>query len=120
MSDEEQYVVLTENDVSQWDDKTGERYHFPKQYSKSIKPGMQFVYYKGRLKPENKAFEGQRLSKSPHYFGIGRIVDVQPDKAGHLIATLSDFQAFGKPYWQKMMAIILKKFRNLKNLIIGV
>lgn len=94
MSDEEQFVVLTENDVSQWDDKTGERYHFPKQYNKSIKPGMQFVYYKGRLKPENKAFEGQRLSKNPHYFGIGRIVDVQPDKAGHLIATLSDFQAF--------------------------
>lgn len=94
MADEEVCVVLSENDVSKWDDKTGERYHFPKQYQKSLRPGMRFVYYKGRLKPENKQYSSQRLSSEPHYFGIGRISEIKPDEAGHLYAVLTDFQQF--------------------------
>lgn len=94
MADEEVCVVLSENDVSKWDDKTGERYHFPKQYQKSLRPGMRFVYYKGRLKPENKQYSSQRLSSEPHYFGIGRISEIKPDESGHLYAVLTDFQQF--------------------------
>lgn len=94
MSDEEMCVVLAENDVSNWDDKTGERYHFPKQYQKSLSSGMRFVYYKGRLKPENKQYASQRLSNEPHYFGIGRIGEIKPDEAGHLYAVLTDYQPF--------------------------
>jgi len=102
MMDEEMCVVLAENDVSKWDDETGERYHFPKMYRKWLSPGMRFVYYKGRLDPKNKQFSPQRLSDLPHYFGIGRIGDIKPDDAGHLYATLTDFQKFDQ-------AVIAKK-----------
>lgn len=102
MMDEEICVVLAENDVSKWDDETGERYHFPKMYRKWLSPGMRFVYYKGRLDPKNKQFSSQRLSDSPHYFGIGRIGDIEPDEAGHLYATLTHFQMFDR-------AVIAKK-----------
>ena len=27
-----QYTIITENDESEWDDKTGEKYHFPSRY----------------------------------------------------------------------------------------
>ncbi|MCS3424082.1 putative restriction endonuclease [Rahnella sp. BIGb0603] len=94
MADEDICVVLTENDVSQWDDETGRVYHFPKQYQKSISPGMRFVYYKGKLKSENKQYSSLRLSDSPHYFGIGRISKIEPDDAGNLNAILTDFQKF--------------------------
>ncbi|MGG8472501.1 MULTISPECIES: HNH endonuclease [Rahnella] len=94
MMDEEMCVVLAESDDSKWDDKTGERYHFPKQYQKSLTPGMRFVYYKGRLKPGNKEYSSKRLSDAPHYFGIGRISEIRPDEAGHLYAVLTEFQPF--------------------------
>ena len=32
-------VIITENDVSQWEDQTGVLYHFPKRYEKYLKPG---------------------------------------------------------------------------------
>ncbi|MBF7979465.1 MULTISPECIES: HNH endonuclease [Rahnella] len=102
MANEEICVVLAENDDSKWDDKTGERYHFPKMYRKHLSPGMRFVYYKGKLKPENKEFASQRLSKLPHYFGVGRISDITPDDDGHFYATLTDFQEFDN-------AVIAKK-----------
>lgn len=94
MEDGKICVVLAENDDSKWDDKTGERYHFPKMYRKHLNPGMRFVYYKGKLKSGNKQFSSQRLSNMPHYFGIGRISEITPDIDGHFYATLTDFQKF--------------------------
>lgn len=94
MMDQEMCVVLAENDVSKWDDETGVRYHFPKMYRRHIKAGMRFVYYKGKLKSENRQYSAKRLSDSPHYFGIGRIKEITPDENGHLYATLIDFQKF--------------------------
>ncbi|TDS92711.1 MULTISPECIES: HNH endonuclease [Rahnella] len=94
MTNKEMCVVLTENDVSPWDDETGKLYHFPKQYQKSVSPGMRFVYYKGKLKSENKQYSSQRLSDAPHYFGVGRISRIEPDDAGNLNAILTDFQKF--------------------------
>jgi len=112
-------VVLAENDVSKWDDETGERYHFPKMYRKWLSPGMRFVYYKGRLDPKNKQFSPQRLSDLPHYFGIGRIGDIKPDDAGHLYATLTDFQKFDQAVIAKKMIIIMREFLIVRNRTIG-
>lgn len=67
------YVIITENDESQWDDKTGISYNYPSKYSRILTPGTKVIYYKGKLK--DKRFEDLRLSNEPHYFGVALIGD---------------------------------------------
>ena len=71
------YAVITENDVSQWKDKTGELYHFPGSYINILPRDTLVIYYKGKLK--EKAFENLRLSSTSHYFGMGTIGNVYED-----------------------------------------
>ena len=52
-------TIIVENDVSQWDDLTGEVYHFPKRYKELLLPGEKVIYYKGRIK--DKSFKNQRF-----------------------------------------------------------
>ena len=88
-------AVIVENDVSIWDDETGAVYHYPKRYSSILAPGVQVVYYKGKLR--DRSFAGQRLSDQPHYFGVARIGKVYPDpksSKGDLFALIEDFQPF--------------------------
>lgn len=95
-------AVVVENDVSIWDDETGAVYHFPKRYSSILAPGVQVIYYKGRL--TDKAFTNQRLSAQPHYFGIARIGKVYPDpksSKGDLFALIEGFQPFEWPVLAK-------------------
>lgn len=91
-----QYTVITENDVSQWEDETGARYHFPKRYKDHLLPGTQVVYYKGKLK--DPAFRESRLSDAPHYFGLATIeepafLDPKSDK-GDLFVVVHNFTPF--------------------------
>ena len=72
------HVIITENDVSQWDDKTGVSYNYPAKYNGILSPGTKVIYYKGKLK--NKQFEEIRLSNDPHYFGVAVIGDNYLDK----------------------------------------
>ncbi|HEY6434957.1 MAG TPA: HNH endonuclease [Ignavibacteriaceae bacterium] len=72
------YTVITENDVSQWDDKTGSSYHFPSRYLKLLKPGTKVIYYKGRQ--TDKKFKNLRLSKDPHYFALAEIGEITQEK----------------------------------------
>lgn len=69
-------LVLAENEATaggfDWNDVTGERYQFPKNYRNTVRPGMPFVYYSGT----RKAAGGR---KEAHYFGHGLIGDVYPD-----------------------------------------
>jgi Protein NO VEIN, C-terminal len=67
------YVIITENDESQWDDRTGVSYNYPSRYSRILTPGTRVIYYKGKLR--EKRFEDLRLSKEPHYFGVAIIGD---------------------------------------------
>jgi hypothetical protein len=46
------YVIITENDESQWDDKTGISYHYPNKYVNVLAPGTRVIYYKGKLQKE--------------------------------------------------------------------
>ncbi|MGF2735368.1 HNH endonuclease [Marinobacter sp. DUT-1] len=90
------YTVITENDVSQWSDKTGSEYHFPKRYAKYLAPGTTVVYYKGKLK--DKSFRDKRLSDEPHYFGFATIeqepfIDEESQK-GDLFVTIENFTPF--------------------------
>jgi len=91
-------TVITENDVSKWDDRTGVSYHFPKRYLGILEPGSPIIYYKGTQR--NKAFANQRLSPNPHYFGMGTIGKVVEDKKSggkHYYAAIRDFREFEEP-----------------------
>jgi putative restriction endonuclease len=92
------YAVITENDVSQWSDKTGSEYHFPKRYAKLLTPGTIVVYYKGKLK--DKAFRDQRLSDEPHYFGFATIEQEpyqdEDSSKGDLYVAIENFTPFSE------------------------
>ncbi|WP_370258280.1 HNH endonuclease [Marinobacter nauticus] len=98
------YTVITENDVSQWSDKTGAEYHFPKRYAKFLTPGTTVVYYKGKLK--DKAFRDHRLSDEPHYFGVATIEqepyqDEESEK-GDLYVAIENFTPFAQAVPNKL------------------
>lgn len=87
------YTVITENDESQWDDVTGVKYHFPRQYKKLLTPGTHVIYYKGGLK--DKKYKEKRASDLPYYFGIATIEQVYDDDKspkGDLYAEIGNFQ----------------------------
>ncbi|MDM1530752.1 HNH endonuclease [Myroides odoratimimus] len=88
------YLVITENDVSQWDDKTGEYYHFPSKYKNKLVEGSKVIYYKG-VRKEKKFV---RLSDEPHYFGIATIgeikQEVSSDNKTTYYATINNYIPF--------------------------
>lgn len=89
------YTVITENDESQWDDQTGQSYHFPRQYLSFLQPGTKVIYYKGRM--TNKKFKDKRLSKEPHYFGHATIGKVYNEKGtNNYYATIEACELFLK------------------------
>ncbi|TDS12346.1 HNH endonuclease [Sphingobacterium paludis] len=71
------HLVIAENDHSQWNDVTGKTYHFPKRYLKHFQRGTRLIYYKGKM--IDKSFANRRLTKEPHYFGIGEVGEVFED-----------------------------------------
>lgn len=96
------YAVITENDESQWHDQTGIAYHFPKRALKLLVPGMQIVYYKGKLK--DKKFATGRLSPEMHYFGSAEIGKIYPDPnsaKGDQFAVIERFKRFSSPVLSK-------------------
>src|SRR5260221_870674 len=89
------YTVITENDVSKWDDETGLKYHFPSRYLKILKTGTKILYYKGRM--IDKKFKNLRLSKEPHYFAIAEIGEVtQQQNTTNYYADIVNFKMFTK------------------------
>lgn len=104
------FTIITENDESAWEDETGILYHFPKRYLKYLTPGTNVIYYKGTLK--NKAFSKNRLSDSPHYFGVAKIGQIYSDKESSkndLFATIIDFTHFEKAVLAKTNSVYLEK-----------
>lgn len=91
----EKYLVLTENDESQWDDQTGIKYHYPSKYKSKIQTGTKIIYYKGRLKKQ--VFSSMRLSNDPHYFGTGVIGKVeQQNGTNNYFASIANFKLFNE------------------------
>lgn len=113
------YAIITENDESDWKDKTGELYHFPKKYLSVLQPGTKVIYYKGKL---NKSkYREFRLTKQPHYFGIAEIGESYKDsnsQKNDYFAHINNFTAFSKPVLIKkndseyIEAIPLNKGKN--------
>ncbi len=90
-----EYAIIAQNDESQWDDIKGDLYHYPNTYQKILTPGCKIIYYKGRMK--NKAFEAERLSPEPHYFGAGIIGNSIEDTASSkkdFYCEILDYQEF--------------------------
>ncbi|WP_316812943.1 protein NO VEIN domain-containing protein [Pedobacter heparinus] len=83
------YRILVENEVSAWDDKTGERYHFPRnRYLNRLRPGMKIIYYKGRVG-----------NQQPQYFGYGEITKIYPvsDSLNDYYADITNYIQFNQP-----------------------
>lgn len=100
-----QPIVLVENEVTEgnrydnWQDVTGERYHFPNQYRRRVIPGREFVYYRGSRRKAGKR-------GTPEYFGCGvigqvfadpEVPDDAPASARKWFATIEDFIPFAEP-----------------------
>lgn len=108
------YVIITENDESDWDDLTGIQYHFPAKYKNLLLEGSKVLYYKGTLK--NKAFKSFRLSDEPHYFGIGVIETIsKEDGKNNYFAKISNYKAFEFPVPFKINGDYLEYITNPKN-----
>lgn len=91
------FIVITENDESEWDDRTGVRYHYPRKYKNTLQPGSYFVYYKG--KQRKKQYADSRMSADPHYFGVGIIGNSFEDENSEkkdLFCEIIDFEPFEK------------------------
>lgn len=91
------FAVLVENDESQWEDRTGESYHFPHRYKDLIPPGTRAIYYKGKIK--DRKFSAGRLSDDPHYFGVVVIGQHRsdPKTKGAWYAAIENYQPFAQP-----------------------
>lgn len=90
-----QFAVIVENDISQWSDDMGVRYHFPRRYRNKLAPGTRLIHYKGRML--DRSFAAQRMSPEPHYFGTSIAGEHAPDEAsskGDLFVAIQDFQTF--------------------------
>lgn len=104
------YLVITENDVSQWKDKTGEVYHFPNKFRKDFTSGTRAVYYKGTLK--DNTYSNKRLSNMPHYFGIAEIGKVTPDDSStkrDYYAEILNYIPFSIPVYAKQNERFIEK-----------
>lgn len=69
-----QAEATVDGEYDDWDDLTGEQYHFPNQYRNRVVPGRRFVYYRGVRR------QGGRRGQA-EYFGHGRIGTVWLDEA---------------------------------------
>ena len=70
-------LVLTTNEYvpnpdHAWNDVTGVQYHYPNQYKNKIRPGVEFVYYRGVLRKTGPRGQAE-------YFGRGRIGQIRQD-----------------------------------------
>jgi len=93
-------LVLTENDATEsgisYSDLTGSIYQFPKMYRRIVRPGLPFVYYKGR-----KAKAGGRVPQI--YFGSGVTGEITEDVSApdRLLCKIEHFKPFRKPLFFK-------------------
>ena len=105
-----EFCVIVENDESDWDDKTGEQYHFPSKYRKKLQPGTKVIYYKGKQK--SKKFAQQRLTDEPHYFGTAIVKSVIADKASNKndrYAIIGEYVAFSGAVLAKQNNVYLEQ-----------
>lgn len=116
------YIVIVEQDESIYRDKTGLEYHFPNsKYLKRISEGDRVIYYKGRLKSSNEKIKKSRLSKEPHYFGIGTVDKITPDKelTNHSVAIIKDYVRFPKAVPFKIKGAYVEETFGYSNHFMG-
>lgn len=88
------YLIIVEQDESKWDDETGVKYNFPKNYKGRLTPGAKFIYYKGKMQHEK--FREKRHSADPYYFGVGVVGAMypNPDKVNEYYSDLLGYEEF--------------------------
>jgi hypothetical protein len=106
-------IVLTINDKilnpdHHWNDIVGVQYHYPNQYKNKVRPGEQFVYYRGvhrKISPRGRA----------EYFGCARIGQIRKDSATvdssrpSWFCTIEDYEPFTPPVPAKPEGILYEQ-----------
>jgi len=88
-------LVLTQNDATEWGhdyaDVLGVLYEYPPEYHPLIRPGSEFVYYRGRRR--------QGGGTQPQvYLGVGRVGSIHPSpREGRLMCLIEDYEPFRTP-----------------------
>jgi len=94
-------IVLVENErtldstYENWQDITGEQYHYPNTYKGRVREGRRFIYYRGVRRSGG-------IRGTAEYFGAGRIGGVWPDPANderprarwQWFCSIEDYQPF--------------------------
>ena len=107
------YLVITENDESDWEDKTGDSYHYPFKYRNIITEGSKVIYYKGKVR--NDVYKSLRLDDKPHYFGTATIGKIKTHSNGKsLVAQIIDYKRFEKAIPFKNSSGYLEKIPSTK------
>lgn len=104
------YTIITENDLSQWNDIPGQKYHFPNRYRNYLIPGTEVIFYKGTM--VKKEFKDKRLSRFPHYFAYAVIdkIELDPESTKKdWYAFFSEYQKFDQPVLAKQNGIFFEK-----------
>jgi Domain of unknown function (DUF3883) len=98
-------LVLVENEVTVggkydfWNDDTGVQYHYPNQYRNRVRPGREFVYYRGVRRTGGRRGTAE-------YFGSGMIGEVwqDPDQPNDTpaakrrwLCSIQDYVPFDRP-----------------------
>lgn len=109
------YIIITENDISQWKDNTGRAYHFPKRYLKYLTKGTIVIYYKGLMK--DRSFASKRMTAFAHYFGVAEIGEVKKDTESaknDYYAEIVNFRPFSSPVLAKQNSAFLESIPTSK------
>ena len=102
-------LVLTTNDFvanpdHAWNDVEGVQYHYPNGYKNKIRPGEEFVYYRGVLRKRGPRGQAE-------YFGRGRIGAIRrdPDSPNNSrpswFCTIENYEPFSPPVPAKLNGI---------------
>ena len=92
-------LVLTQNEVTEsghaYADILGVQYEYPTRYARLIRPGVGFVYYRGRRRASGAIGPQQ-------YIGVGVIGRVRAGAAkGRLICSIAAYRPFVRPVYFK-------------------
>ena len=88
-------LVLTQNEATEWGhdyaDVLGVLYEYPLDYHPLIRPGSEFVCYRGRRR--------QGGGTQPQvYLGVGKVGSIHPSpREGRLMCLIEEYEAFGEP-----------------------
>lgn len=106
-------LVFTQNEINladvEYGDVLGELYEFPSQYINIVKPGEQFVYYRGKRRADGSI-------GTPNYFGTG-IVGAVNTVGERYQCSITNYQPFDPPVPFRIGDLYLEPTANTRKAV---